>query len=535
MTMRKILTTLKLTNRRLSFKIMLAVVTVIILVNGVLFWFIGHRYNRLLDGNLLDISRTMYKQIVIMRSYVAQHGGIYVPFNEQDQLNPFLQNPLLVTQSGDTLIQKNPAAVTRDLSELSPMVGGKYQFHLTSLNLVNPDNRPDEFERAALLALENPEDRHLTQYGEYTAQEKVNGESRFRYFAPLFTKKSCLSCHGDQGYEVGDVRGGMSISFSTASIDAAKNNNIILMIVGGLFTSGLISVLIYSMMYKNVIDPVQQLESAAERIGKGDFDSHIPVQSDDEIGDLARVLKQMQSEIKITMNKQVEYEKMYALGQLSSGIAHEIRNPLFAVRNNIDYLERNYTPSDDQVEVYRDIDDGLSRVSRIINSVLDYSRPHSMEFDKRDVADLLDRTMALMGKQLEKENVSVELEIEEGIPQIEMDIHRLEQVLINLITNAMSAMEDAGGDIRIQAEQKNKTVQIVVQDTGCGMKEDQIRHIFDPFYTRSRGGTGLGLTIVHRIIEQHNGSIRVKSTEGIGTKFILTLPITQTEVEHDEI
>lgn len=535
MAMRNILTKFNMINRRLSFKIMLAVVTVIILVNGVLFWLIGHRYNRLLDENLLDISRTMYKQIVIMRSYVAEHGGIYVPFTDQDQLNPFLQNPIRVTLTGDTLIQKNPAAVTRDLSQLSPMVGGKYQFRLTSLNLMNPDNRPDEFERAALVALENGENRYLTQYGEYTTREMKGGDSRFRYFAPLYTKESCLSCHGDQGYEVGDVRGGMSISFTTASIDAAKKNNIILMIIGGLVTSGLISVLIYSMMYKNVIDPVQQLEGAAKRIGKGDFDSDIPVKSDDEIGDLARVLKQMQSEIKITMNKQVEYEKMYALGQLSSGIAHEIRNPLFAVRNNIDYLERNYAPSDDQVEVYKEIDDGLSRVSRIINSVLDYSRPHSMEFDKHEVADLLDRTMALLGKQLQKENVSVDLEIDNGIPQIEMDIHRLEQVLINLITNAMSAMGDIGGEIRIRAEQKNKTVQIVVQDTGCGMSESQIKHIFDPFYTRSKGGTGLGLTIVHRIIEQHNGSIRVNSTEGIGTEFTVTLPITQAEVEQDEI
>jgi signal transduction histidine kinase len=418
---------------------------------------------------------------------------------------------------------------------MSPEVGGKYQFRLTSLNVINPENRPDAFEQAALFALEKGETSKLTPYGEYVLREKNNGESRFRYFAPLYAEESCISCHGDQGYEVGDIRGGMSISFSTDAINAAKQNNVILMIIGGLITSALISVLIYSLMYKNVIEPVQQLEQAAEKIGKGDFETDIKVNSDDEIGDLARVLNQMQSEIRTTTNKQVEYEKMYALGQLSSGIAHEIRNPLFAVRNNIDYLERNYADSSDQQEVYQEIEDGLSRVSRIINSVLNFSRPHSLEFEQCSIQELVDRTMALLGKQLQNENVTVDIDIDPAMPRIEMDVHRMEQVLVNLITNAMKAMSPGGGKVTVRAGVINENLELSVIDTGAGMNESVMKHIFEPFFSRSSGGTGLGLTIVHRIIEQHNGNIKVESKEGVGSEFIVTLPITHSEVDHVQI
>ncbi len=414
-------------------------------------------------------------------------------------------------------------------------MGAKYHFQLTSLNVLNPDNRPDEFEREALLAIEQGKSNTLTNYGEYATRESSEDGTRFRYFAPLYTQESCLSCHGEQGYQVGDIRGGISINFSTESIDKAKQNNLFLMIGGGLFTSGLISLLIYSMIYHNVIDPVQELETAAEKIGRGDFQSKIPVQRSDEIGDLARVLQSMQDEIQATMNKQVEYEKMYALGQLSSGIAHEIRNPLFAVRNDIDYLERKYNTSTEQGEIYREIEDGLSRVSRIINSVLDYSRPHALEFGYHSISALVERTMALLGKQLEQEDVSVHLDFDEDLPQVKMDIHRMEQVLVNLITNAMNAISGTDGKIVIEAKSFDQAIHLIIRDTGCGMSEEELRHIFDPFFTRSRGGTGLGLTIVHRIIHQHNGDIRVKSTEGIGTEFIVTLPVIHSKVAQDEI
>lgn len=134
---------------------MLAIVAVIVFVNTVLFYLIGQRYEHLLDRGLTDVGRTIYKQVVTIRSWVALHEGVYVEGGEEVAANPYLKNPFVVTMQGDTLVRKNPAAVTRELSEMSPSIGGMYQFHLTSLKLLNPANAPDLFEKEALQALQS--------------------------------------------------------------------------------------------------------------------------------------------------------------------------------------------------------------------------------------------------------------------------------------------------------------------------------------------------------------------------------------------
>ncbi|HKJ69074.1 MAG TPA: histidine kinase dimerization/phospho-acceptor domain-containing protein, partial [bacterium] len=138
----------------------------------------------------------------------------------------------------------------------------------------------------------------------------------------------------------------------------------------------------------------------------------------------------MQSEIQRTTNRQIEYEKMYALGELSAGIAHEIRNPLFAVRNNLDYLERRFSGTSDQQEIYEEMKEAMNRVSLVISSVLDYAKPHRLQFKTHEVHELVNRSLVLLKKQLEKEQVTVQVDLPEHLAPVEMDIHRMEQVLV---------------------------------------------------------------------------------------------------------
>jgi signal transduction histidine kinase len=516
---------------KLSTKIMLGVVVVISVVNVAVFYVIGRRYDALLVQNLTDTARAFYKQIVVVRAWVARHGGVFVPQRAGVEANPFLATPGVRTTQGDSLVMRNPAMVTRQLSELSMEMGERFHFHLTSLRPINPVNAPDDFEREALVTLQSGAKGDLTRYGEFTRLESIGGKRYFRYFAPLYAEESCLSCHGQQGYRVGDVRGGISIVIPTDKVEAARKRNYTFMVLGCLAASTAVCLLIYRFVRGTVIKPIRRLEHAAESIGKGNYETEIPVQTRDEIGDLGRALEKMQRAIRQSTNKQIESEKMFALGQLSAGIAHEIRNPLFAIGNDLDYLKRHVPEDDELLEVYQEMEEGLTRIRRTVNAVLDYSRPHKPEFGHHRIDEVLDRCMVLLGKQFEKENIRIHIDIDKSVPPIEMDVHRMEQVFVNLLTNAREAVNGRKGEISISARRVKRWVEISVRDNGRGIKPSDLKRIFDPFFTRSPNGTGLGLTIVRRIVEQHGGLIDVKSIEGEGTTFVLRLPLAQNVEE----
>jgi two-component system, NtrC family, sensor kinase len=514
---------------RLSKKIMLAVTSVIVLANVVVLGLVGWRYEVELRENLTESARSYYKLIVIVRSWVAANEGVYVRQRDGVEPNPYLPSPVLQTAAGEHLVWRNPAMVTRELSELSRSMGGRVQFQVTSLDPVNPSNAPDEFERQALRRLNGR--RSAAEYPEFVQFETVEGARSFRYFAPLYTEGSCMNCHSSQGYQVGDVRGGVSIIIPVDQFTAATMDNFVLTLVGALFTSALISLVIMMLLDRSVIRPLRRLEDAAQEIGRGNYQTEILTDSADEIGDVGRAMARMQQAIRRHVRKLVQTEKMSALGRMSAGIAHEIRNPLFAIRNDLDYLQRHYAMDPKQREVYDSMQEGVERISGIVSAVLGYARPHRPEYGSHRLDDVLRGCLALIGKPLEKEGMQVVTDCDPGLPPLEMDRHRMEQVFVNLMTNAMQARRQGGGTIRITTRRNADHAEIRVADDGVGIAAADLPRIFEPFYTRSKGGTGLGLSIVRRIIDQHQGSIEVESEPGAGTTFILSMPLQQRQLE----
>lgn len=506
---------------------MIGVSAIIVTVNIAVFYLIGWRYEAHVHESLTDTARGFYKLIVVMRAWVAQHDGVYVMGNGRVEPNPYLPITGLRSERGDSLMLRNPALVTRELSDLSQMMGKRFRFHITSLDPINPANAPDDFEREALQRITSGARTDLTPYGEFSRLEEVDGKRYFRYFAPLYTEESCLSCHGEQGYRVGDVRGGISILMPTDKTDAAKQQNYLLLVLGCILASVAICLLVYYVMRGTVIHPLRKLEGAAERISEGHYDANIPEGNGDEIGDLGRTMCKMQRAIREYTNKQIETEKVFALGQLSAGIAHEIRNPLFAIRNDLDYLKRHSDEDSQHVEIYEEMEDGLERIDQTVKAVLDYSKPHEPEFGSHHLDAVLDRCMALLGKQLERDRIEIERNVEDGLPAIEMDAHRMEQVFVNILTNAMQAIDGKRGKIVIGAQRAAEFVTVGIKDNGAGIKSTDLQRIFDPFFTRSPNGTGLGLTIVRTIVDKHNGTIQVHSVEGRGATFSIRLPIKQ--------
>jgi two-component system NtrC family sensor kinase len=506
---------------RLSKKILLGASITIVLANLVIVHLVGWQYERELQAELTESARSFYRLVVVVRAWVAHNDGVYVLKREGVEENPFLDAPTVATVDGDTLVWRNPAMVTRELSELGDAMDKRVRFHITSLAPMNPENEPTEFEREALERLEAAPPGPALE--EFTRFEEVDGVEQFRYFAPLMTEQACLYCHTESS--IGDVRGGISIIMPMEGSWAATDGYL-LTLLGALVASAAVSLLLFWSLRRSVVLPLHRIEKAAAEIGRGNYETELLTDSEDEIGDVGRAMARMQEAIRLSLAKQVEAEKMFALGQLSAGIAHEIRNPLFAVRNDLDYLRRN-DPGGDREEVYREMEYGIERIGDTVNAVLGYARSHPLEHREADLASVLEPVRALLDKALAKHGVEVDIDLG-ALPGIEMDVHQMEQVFMNLLTNAMRAVVSGHGRIRVTGRPVDEDhVEVEVTDNGTGIDPVDLSRIFDPFFTRADDGTGLGLTIVRRIVEQHHGAIRVDSRPGRGTTFTLRLPTRQ--------
>ena len=235
------------------------------------------------------------------------------------------------------------------------------------------------------------------------------------------------------------------------------------------------------------------------------------------------------TEERMLQQKLATQEKMRALGQLVAGVAHEIRNPLTSMKTFIDLLPRKYENPAFREEMLRHVPEALQRMNRIVEDLLDYARPKYPRRKMIDVQALLDSLSIIMGPTLKKENVQFSFAVESNM-QLYSDPDQLKQVLLNLILNAIDAMKDqVTRHLSIEMKVEGKRGCICITDTGCGIKESNLSHIFEPFYTSKSNGVGLGLALSYQWICENDGDIEVITKEGHGTTFRITLPITDKE------
>ncbi|MFD1178508.1 ATP-binding protein [Paenibacillus puldeungensis] len=220
-------------------------------------------------------------------------------------------------------------------------------------------------------------------------------------------------------------------------------------------------------------------------------------------------------------------DKMAMLGKISAAIAHEIRNPLTAIRGFIQLL-RPHLVHLGKDEYARIILAEIDRANDIIHEFLNSSKPSAPQKSKVSVASLLKEVVLLTESEALLKNCQMVLEVPED-GYVSIDVKQIKQVLLNIIKNAMDAISEVEGDhkgvINIKAEVDAKHINISIQDNGNGMDKGQLGRLFDPFFTTKEKGTGLGLSVSYRIIKNHRGNISVDSLKGAGTIFVITLPI----------
>lgn len=292
--------------------------------------------------------------------------------------------------------------------------------------------------------------------------------------------------------------------------------------------------LFFSKMFKSL----RQIEMAALSISDGNFEKIDVKISKDECGSIIAAMNSMCQELQTRHELLIQSKKLASLGILTAGVAHELGNPL----NNISmvaqtYLDRyDYLCKEDRVDYMKTVLEESERIKNIVQNLLDFSRSKETKFKSTDINSVIKNSHKLLKNMLHVSGIETKLYLQKELPPVFIDEGKIQEVLINLVTNAIQAMS-LGGELSIKTkcEGNQKDIIIEIEDTGHGIAPEFLSNIFDPFFsTKGTQGTGLGLSISYGIIRKHKGKINVKSEVGVGTNFIIELLSYTPKEDKDE-
>ncbi|MDP2180280.1 c-type heme family protein [Methylicorpusculum sp.] len=459
-------------------------------------------------------ARNIFQIIVLTRQWNAEHQGVYALVSADTQPNPYLEHPDRDLELADKrrLTMINPAYMTRQIADLAMSDEHlNLHLHITSLKPIRPENGPDDWEALALKEFEEGK-------SEKFSIEIINDQSYLRYMAPLAVKQPCLACHAKQGYKLGDVRGGISVSMPYQAIEQATQNEIMATVINhGFFyvllvTISWVLIELLARRWRSLDDTIMSLEA--------------------------------------TRTELIATEKMASLGRLVAGFAHELNTPVgvavgaishsdetiktlkqlltldevseIEFSTQIDYLSESHDLALANLRRAADL------VQRFKRTSIDRGSEHKREFQ---LAELIQDVLTTLRNVLKKTAIKVDVDCDPllklyGAPGL------LEQILTNLITNSVTHGFDEGrrtGRILIKTF-KNSDGKLVIdyQDDGAGMNDEVCRQAFEPFFTTRRdcGGSGLGLYVIYTIVtHQMAGAINIKARPGLGSHIHIECPI----------
>jgi two-component system NtrC family sensor kinase len=295
----------------------------------------------------------------------------------------------------------------------------------------------------------------------------------------------------------------------------------------------IVAVLLVFLASKVLTDPINHMIEVIRRVKRGRLEERMEVETADEIGELAAAFNRMTAIIK--HNKEMEANlaqqgKMASLGVLSSGVAHEINNPLGVILGYASYLEGKMTPEDVNFKYINEIKRESKRCKKIVQDLLSYARTPKPALEKTDINALLEQIIDFAANHTDMHHVTVVKDFAPYLPDIKADGDQVRQVAINLILNAGAAMVDGGRLVVKTCRDDEGYVLLRFCDDGAGISPENLEKIFEPFFTTKAKGTGLGLAITRQIIEMHHGKIDIESEVGKGTTVTVRLPVDQEEL-----
>ena len=297
----------------------------------------------------------------------------------------------------------------------------------------------------------------------------------------------------------------------------------------------LFAIVVGHLLSQKIVKSLREIENLAKTISEGKFDTIEGISSKDELGSVIAAINSMSYELRHREEQIIQSKKLASLGVLTAGVAHELTNPI----NNISMIAQTYAEMyeklsrEQRIDFMNKVDGETERVKNIVRNLLDFSKPKESDLEEGDINAVIHKTLKLVQNMLDISNIDTRLNLNTEIPHVFIDGHQIEQVFVNLVTNAVQAMS-GGGKLFISTRlgSNGDHIEITVMDTGKGIPPEYLPHIFDPFFsTKGEGGTGLGLSVSYGIIKNHKGTIRAASKVGSGTTFTIDLPVYKKQEE----
>lgn len=328
------------------------------------------------------------------------------------------------------------------------------------------------------------------------------------------------------------------VLFLLASLSWRDPERHTVLLVAGVGAVAICAVLLFVLTYV-VQRPMVELQEKMARVGAGDLTASVSfAKRNDEIGDLGRNFNRMVTHLResreeiqrLHRTQMSRAEHLATLGELAAGLAHEIRNPLAGIAGVIEIIGRDLPGTSPARVVVKDVRLEIAQINHILTDLLQTARPHPPEIRRSDLNTTIEHAVMLARQQALSKPIQIHFQRNASLPEVEHDSDQIHQVLLNLMINSIQAIEGPG-TVDVTLENKDEFASITVLDTGRGITAEHLPNIFRPFYTTKGNGTGLGLSLARRIVEEHGGRIEVSSTVGKGTKFVVTLPMRRPLAE----
>jgi signal transduction histidine kinase len=361
---------------------------------------------------------------------------------------------------------------------------------------------------------------------------------RIYYFnSPILNKPECIRCHPAQEKVIGILTVANSLKDMDQEIFRVKVDAVILAIL----TIVSLSFVLGLLFLKFVETPITKLTNTMRRVEEGDLNARAEIKGKNEMGRLAENLNTMIEKLGAAKKEAEEYhqalfqraDRMASIGELASGMAHEIRNPLAGIQGAIQILADGFPEGDNRRQITDEIQKQIHKLERLVKDLLNYAKPALPNTLLTDVNELVDKVLSFfMAQRGRASDFRIETDFFSPIPKIMIDPNSMEQAFLNIVLNAQKAMPKGGTFTVVtrwvpHGENGKGEVQILFKDTGVGIPSENLPKIFNPFFSTRSDGTGLGLSITKNILEQHGGNIAVESHVKQGTTFTITLPVTE--------
>jgi signal transduction histidine kinase len=325
------------------------------------------------------------------------------------------------------------------------------------------------------------------------------------------------------------VNGLLLFALVTLTLEGPARSQVLAVGVAGAIV---ICAVIFMSLAVMVHRPMLELQNKIARVRSGDLSANVAfADRNDEIGDLGRhfnemvrQLRESRDEIERLHRTQISRaEHLATLGEMAAGLAHEIRNPLAGIAGVMEIVGRDLPPESPAIEVLGEVRHEVVHINKIVSELLEIARPKPPVYRQGNIIAVAEHAALFARDHASARNVRIEVVKPALVPELEFDSGQIHQVLLNLLLNAVQACTD-GCSVRVEFESDERYIRVIVTDTGKGIPPSVLPNIFRPFFTTKGDGTGLGLSLAHRIVEDHGGKLEAASELGKGSRFTLNLP-----------